>query len=66
MESAKCKKPAMSQPKLQVVSCTLLPIHNVKLSGMVLDALSLLMKVLQNHLGTRPSNHMSLFKNKTC
>jgi len=66
MESAKCKKPPMYQPKLQVVSCTLLPIHNVKLSGMILDALSLLMTVLQNHLGTHPLNRMSLSNNKTC
>lgn len=66
MESAKCKNPAKYQPKLQVVSCTMLPIRNVKLSGMILDALSLLMTVLQNHLDTRPLNHMSLFNNKTC
>lgn len=66
MESAKCKKPAMYQPKLQVVSCTLLPKHNVKLSGMILDALSLLVTALKNHLATRPLNHMSLFNNKTC
>jgi hypothetical protein len=66
MESAKWKKPPMYQPKLQVVSCTMLPIHNVKLSGMILDALSLLMTVLQNHLGARTLNFMSLFNNKTC
>lgn len=58
MESAKYKKPAMYQPKLQVVSCTLLPVHNVKLSGTILDALSLLMTVLQHHLGKCPLNHV--------
>ena len=58
MENAKYKKPAMYQPKLQVVSCTLLPIYNVKLSDVILDAMSLLMTVLQNHLGTRPLNHV--------